>query len=436
MNLTESASQSKPPNATSDTLEKTIIGLCINYPQAFEEAYFILRADDFQVETNRKAYSVLLSMRESRQAIDVASVIDLFAQQGIDFSYSADCSMLAADTVFSSVAWTQKFNALASLSDRLYGVGQLKEVIKQAGNGTIVDGSQMALRLKSVADDLSNRHVIQSSGYIGDTLQEDINSLARNSKNGIKFGLSDIDNRIGGMTPGQIITIGARPATGKSAIILKPFIDLAENGGIGCIFSLEMTRAEYLQRFIAHIANVSTNKVSGRETPDGEDCRAIVEAMSVLKSWKISVIDKPNMKLSDIERTMAQAKAKGQPIRLVAIDHFGLIVPDGTRPKARHEEYTHISNRLKQMAKQYECSILLLAQLNREVGEFEKPTQRCLRDTGSIEQDSDVIIFLYRDKNDDGLIHANIDKARQGGIGEFDLKFYKQNMRFFGLYPT
>ena len=378
-----------------DILEKAIIAGCIYTPAFLEEAMPVLGSDDFQEPQNKVAWEVLTNMRSKGEVIDVASVIDPFQQSGLPPDFSTSLGAVWTDTFDTPYARTQKINQLTSLSDRIYGCKKLNDIVLQSKTGNVADGVQLACKLKELADDLCERHTIVSSGYVGDTLSADIDDLAKNNKGSIQFGLADIDRYLGGMNPGQYIIIAARPATGKSALVIQPFIDLARHGGISCLVSLEMTRRECMQRFVANIAGVSTHKIDCRETPDDRECRSIVAAIAEIKQWKMSVVDKPGMKISDIEKLLAQAKAQGKPIRLIAIDHFGLIVPDNTS-KGRYDQYTPISNRIKQLAKAYECTFLVLAQLNR-IDDFQKPTKVNLRDTGSLEQDADKIIFLYRD---------------------------------------
>jgi replicative DNA helicase len=171
------------------------------------------------------------------------------------------------------------------------------------------------------------------------------------------------------------------------------------------------------------------NRINGTDSPTSEECRAIADALAAMNTWKLYVIDEGCSTLSDIERMLARAKLSGDPIRLLCIDHFGLIQPD-KRGKSRYEEYTEISNRVKVIAKKYKVTILCLCQMNRVKDSFSRPSMEDLRDTGSLEQDADKILFLNRVKDSPDLTEITLAKNRQGALAECRMRFIGSLMRF------
>lgn len=418
-----------------DILEKSIIGCSINNPVMLEEAVLTLTSDDFLEPKNKTAWNVLISMRNGNEPIDCASVLMPLQQSGIDSAYINEVNTLWQDSIDSAHSRTLRIEQLVSFSDRYYASQKLNGIMDRARKGEIKDGSAMACELKDLAEEVSRRHQVATSGYVGDTLSDDINSLAQTAGQTIHFGIPDIDRHLGGLGKGHYIILSARTGVGKTAMMIQTVVANCKRHETVCIATLEMPRQEMVHRLMANVSNVAMKKINHEEMPEEKEFKAIVDAMVEIKSWKLMIVDKPNMKLSDIEKVLAQAKAQGKPIRLMVVDHFGLITPD-KNSKSRYEDYTLISNKIKQLAKQYECTFLVLAQINRNIDKYTKPTPNDLRDTGSLEQDADKIIFLHSQENDETIVHVNIAKNRQGKEGETDLNFYGSTMRFYGRYQN
>ena len=265
-----------------------------------------------------------------------------------------------------------------------------------------------------------------------DFLQDSVNQILHRIENqgiqGIQTGFTDFDNMLGGLNPGNLIVIAARPAMGKTALALNIAIK-ASHAGSRCLFmSLEMTKSEVFDRYTSIKAGINHTHLRNGNLND-EDLDKLNAMCSNLKKLAspILVDDTAGQSINEIKSKVRAAHRK-QSLDLVVIDYLGLIKDRSARSK--NEEMGNITAALKALAKDINCPVVLLCQLNRdcERRDDKRPLIADLRDSGSIEQDADSVTFIYRDEVYEqhsaraGITELIVRKNRHGRTGTAFLK--------------
>jgi replicative DNA helicase len=254
---------------------------------------------------------------------------------------------------------------------------------------------------------------------------------------GIPSGYSALDYYTNGFQNSELIVIGARPSKGKTALALSMAANMAGkyNKRVG-FFSLETDGMALMQRLLAGEAHVNSHRIQSGFLNDPEFNRLGVAGDTVFK-YPMFICDTPNMRLIDLRTEARKLRAK-EKIEIIFIDYIGLITSD-SKEQQRHEQVAEISRSLKQLARELKIPVIVLAQVKREVKE-DKPSLSDLRESGSIEQDADLVLFLHdskkKDENaeQDALAGKEVDiiiaKNRNGPIGEIKLMFIPAYTRF------
>ena len=250
-------------------------------------------------------------------------------------------------------------------------------------------------------------------------------------------GIADLDWRLnGGLRPGQLALLAARPGVGKSGLAMSIAYELGVRRArsVGVV-SLEMSRDELLQRLVAMHTGVDTRRVEGlvkRGDP------AMVDALAALSTAPIAIEDSAMLSVMDV-RSKARRLAAVRPLDLLIVDYLQLLIGDSSA-QSRVDEVSRISRQLKLLARELGCPILALSQLSRAVEQRQSkvPQLSDLRDSGSLEQDADIVLFIYREESGDtaggaGGTELHLAKQRNGPLGVIPVRFDAQTTRFVSL---
>lgn len=317
-----------------------------------------------------------------------------------------------------------------NLVDRERSADGLRYVAQQAIDGNLKNSQEIAAKTNELSLKIYALHPPLSTVYAGEEAQNDIREMEVLNKDGVKFGIPSIDTKLGPLNKGQFVVIAARPGTGKSSLYLYPLREHCRLGKHVCISTMEMTRAEVNLRIVANIANVMMDKIQGKIASTPTDGLRIVDALEEIKKWKMTTFEQGMNTTASIDSFLTRCAAEKNPVELLILDHFGYLMPNSGKVYNRYTDYTTISNELKRLAKKHKCLILCLAQLNR-ISDCVKPSMENLRDTGSLEQDADKIIVMWRDEAGEREINLAVIKNRQGERLETRLKFYASSMQFY-----
>lgn len=257
---------------------------------------------------------------------------------------------------------------------------------------------------------------------------------------GIKSGFNDLDKMTSGFQKSDLIIVAARPSVGKTAFALN----IAQNVGIRtdetvAIFSLEMGATQLVQRMLCAEANVDAGRMRTGYL-ESDDWNKLTMAISMLSNSNIYIDDSSSLTVADIQAKCRRLKAEQGNLGMILIDYLQLIQGRG-KGENRQQEVSEISRTLKQLARELDVPIIALSQLSRGVEQRQdkRPMMSDLRESGSIEQDADIVAFLYRDDYYDkesekkNIIEIIIAKQRNGPVGTVELAFLKNFNKFVGL---
>jgi replicative DNA helicase len=256
----------------------------------------------------------------------------------------------------------------------------------------------------------------------------------KGSLRGITTGINGLDKLISGLQPGHLITIGARPAMGKTAFALNMAMDVALRSPVA-FFSLEMTSSQLLERIACASAAIDMQKMLAGELTESQ-VEAMRQKVAELRSVPLYIDDRPQIKIGELKGRARRLKER-HGIGLICIDYLQLILCGPAKEQTREQSIGEITRELKGLARELNVPVLALSQLSRKVEErvSHKPMLSDLRESGSVEQESDSVILLYRPEYYDqydkpGMTYAIVAKNRHGPIGDVEMKFFKEYQRF------
>ena len=389
-----------------------------------------LQEKDFVTGVDRDCWLRILALESQGQRYDLYNVcnpeyadsLQLDSTTGWDY----DAIYIGCDVMF----FEDRVIDYINLVDRERSAAGLQYIAKKTLDGELKNSQEIAGAVNDLALKIYKLHPATTTRYAGEFFMEDLKELTENSKDGVNFGISSIDNGMGKMCKGQFVILAARPGTGKSSLFLYPLYEHCKLGKHVVLNTMEMTRAEMLLRVVANRSNVMMDKIQGKIASTVTDGIRISEAIEETRKWKLTVVEQGLNTPATIDNYLTRCAAEKNPVELLILDHFGYLMPNNGKVYNRYNTYTEISNELKRLAKKHKCLILCLAQLNR-ISDCVKPSMENLRDTGSLEQDADKIIVMWKDENNEKSINVAVIKNRQGQQFETRLKFYASSMQFY-----
>ena len=260
-------------------------------------------------------------------------------------------------------------------------------------------------------------------------------SMENGSLTGVPTGFRDLDNKLGGLQKSDLIIVAARPGMGKTAFALNVAMNAAEKGGAHVlVFSMEMSKEQLGQRLISMRANVDMEDIS-KGNVQGDRWHEIIMASETIGQCDINIDDTPNPSVYEIRNKCRRMKAD-RGLDLIVVDYLQLMIGKADNVV---QEVSQLTRSFKLLAREMNCPVLLLSQLSRLPDQRvnnHRPVLSDLRDSGSIEQDADVVLFLYRDdyynkeSEKPGVCEVNVAKHRNGPPGEVDLTWVARYTKF------
>ena len=428
----------------SSQAEQAVIGSMLIDPRCIAEVVKKLRADEFYVRANRDVYETVLAMFSYGQTVDPVTVIDQMKVRGV---YDENVPAYLAEIMRITPTSANVMEYVTIIKDRalLRSVSTVADEINAMvyeGSGAAEDVLEAAeAKLHAVRENRGSgglkeiRHVMQN---VFDAMSEAAASGSRIP--GLSTGLPDLDDLILGLNKSELVIIAARPGMGKTSIALNIALNVAmtQHKKVA-IFSLEMSREQLVTRLLSRAALVpSQNLFTGRLTD--QQWRDVAAAANTLSACDILIDDNSTL-------TVADMNAQCRTIRgldLVVIDYLQLMSSAGGRGfsnESRTQAVSDISRMMKVMAKQLGVPVICLSQLNRaaEARQDKRPLLSDLRESGSIEQDADVVIGLYREGYNNrecenpNLAEAIVLKNRKGQTGTVHLTWVPEYTSFYSV---
>ncbi len=428
---------------TSIEAEEAILGGILIDPEAIARISEQLHPDFFAITAHQIMYRAALNLHHKNKPIDLMVMTDWLSDHN-QLETIGGLTKLAqlVDRTVSAV----NIDEYAKLVEQKY---QRRRLI-EAGNNITQLGYETATPLETVLDlaeqaifNITQARVQQDLVPIGETLNETFHQLEQLSEGltapGIPCGFHDLDAMTGGFQRSDLIIVAARPGLGKTSLCTNIAHHISVQKKPVAFFSLEMSKEQLVQRILSGEAKIESNRIrSGRigEVEWGRISRAIGE----LSELPLFIDDTPSITVNEIrsKARRLQSEQNGE-LGMIVIDYLQLM--EGSFPNNRVQEVSQISRSLKGLARELNVPIIALSQLNRgvEARQDKRPLMSDLRESGSLEQDSDLVIMLYRDEYynpdtpDRGIAEVIITKHRHGPTGTIKLAFDAQYTAFRNL---
>lgn len=430
---------------SSAETEQAVIGSILMDKDEMMNVADILVPDDFYQSEYRMIYQAMVQINSEGRPVDLVTVHEQLKSMNVPPEVSSLDFMIE---VVNSVATSANAKHYAKIVKEK---SLLRKVIKV--NETIMEecyaGHESA---DAILEETEKQlfKLLQSRGAeditpIKDVVMEAINRIEAASKQsgsvtGVPTGFTDLDYRTAGLQPSDMILIAARPSMGKTAFALNLAAHAACKKHITtAIFSLEMSKVQLVNRFLSMESSVSAQNLRTGNLSETE-WEKLVEGASIIGNSGLVIDDTPGISISDLRSKCRKIKLEHDDLGLIIIDYIQLMTSN-TRSESRQQEVSEISRSLKALARELNVPVVALSQLSRAVEQRpdHRPMLSDLRESGAIEQDADVVMFLYRDeyykKDTDkpGVAEIIIAKQRNGPVGTVELAWIGDRQRFANL---
>lgn len=426
--------------------EKTILGAALLDAQAYNEAAESLEAGDFALDSHQRIFARMGELIDSDQAVDIVTLAEELKRRK-ELENVGGVAYLAALTE----GLPRRF-AIAEYVRIVKSKAQMRRLINlctlaitraadqsESPTGIIEDIEGDLLEIAGEANVGKPQRIADSVLAAGglDAYLREVTEPER--KSGLPTGYIDFDRMTGGLQKGELIILAARPSAGKSAFAINVAENVAMMGDtVTALFSLEMSRASLERRLLASRSRVDVRRAMTGEFVSATEREKMVRALSELVEGRLFIDDSPLVSITQMRAKCRRLKQRQGRLDLVICDYLQLMV-GAQKAQNREGEIASISRGLKAMAKELDCPVMALSQLNRNVEHRNdrRPILADIRESGAVEQDADVVAFIHRDEmyqpdNDDvkGLADLIIGKQRQGPIGIIKLVYIAPFTRF------
>jgi replicative DNA helicase len=427
--------------------EESVIGAAMLSSDAANEALELLRPEDFYKPVNQLIFEAIVGLFDGNQPIDAITVADALRRTE------------KLDRIGGVSYLTSLLERVPTTSNIIYYAGIVDETasrrrLMRAGSDVGTLAMQTDLPIEEVIDRAEAKVFAVAERQVGDGLipvgpmlqqtLEKIEELGTRGADitGLPTGFRDLDKMLTGLQPANLMVVAARPSMGKSALTLNIAQHVAENGNPVAVFTLEMSREEVVTRLLSSMASVDSSRLrTGQLGP--ELWQKVVREASKLYEMPLYVDDSPDLTVTAI-RAKSRRLARHKGLGLVVVDYMQLM-QGPSRSENRQQEIAEISRSLKNLARELHIPVIAVSQLNRalEQRENKRPRLGDLRESGAIEQDADIVLFIYRDeyynpeKTDSlGIAEVNVAKHRAGAVGNVMMTFAAEFTRFRNYTST
>ena len=432
-----------PPH--SDDAEKSILGSIMIEKDALVKVADVLTVEDFYSDQHRIIYETVLELFDKRSPIDLLTVTEaLKDKKQLDKvggeSYLADLTTYVLTTahiaehalIVKNKSTLRKLIASGSIITGLgYEENEEMDMLLEKAEQSLFEVTQAFIRNKfiHVKDILQKRYEVFAEMHDADD---------KSIVQGVSTGFKSLDNILGGLRRGEMIVIAARPSMGKTSLALNLAQNVVKEGEktVG-VFSLEMSKEQLVDRMFASLLGINSWKLGKGELED-KDFARLGEAMDELSAAQFFIDDSAASAVTELKSKARRLQIE-HGLDLIIVDYLQLM--SGKNPQNRVQEISDISRGLKALARELRVPVIALSQLSRAVenrpGKI--PQLSDLRESGAIEQDADVVMMMYRedyyeeDSDRPGMTDLYIRKHRNGPTGRVELRFAKEQMRFYDV---
>ncbi len=425
--------------------EKSVLGAVLIDPSAINIVAEFLKPEHFYFSQNQIVYSSVITLFEKQQPVDLVTLADQLKSEGVLTKIGGKMYLSELINTVPSSAYVEHYGKiivghyvkrrLIQLSSRM-----VERAFDEQGDARkLLDEAEVEIFA------LAQSHLHQDFIQLKDILAESFERLEEFMKlgshlRGVPSGFKALDDKLAGMQDSNLLILAARPGIGKTTLALNIALHVSANLKIPVgFFSLEMSKEELVDRLLVGQADIDAWRLkTGRLSDD--DYKRLTEAMGDLSEAPIYIDDTPGASVLEM-RTKARKLKVEKNIKLVIVDYLQL-ADSGRRFDNRVQEVSFVSQSLKNLARELKVPVLAISQLSRAVEQrgTRKPQLTDLRESGAIEQDADVVMFIYHEDESEDLLDQSkrlvklyIAKHRNGSTGEIDLMFRGDRVKFYGV---
>ncbi len=428
----------------STEAEQAVLGSMFIDESCIPEVVTALKPEEFYLRQNREIYETIYRMVELSASIDLVTVLDQMRQNGTFKENITDRYVLQLMEITPTAANVKEYISIVkdkALLRRVAEVAGEMTGMVQTGEGT---GAQVLEAAEQKIYGIRQGRATRGLEHISAAIQNVYDRLGELASSGseipgLSTGLSDLDRRMTGLNPSDLVILAARPGMGKTSMALNMALHAGKTSGKAVvIFSLEMSKEQLAMRLISSECFVDNKKLLTGQGLDMEDWKRIGAAANALSRTNILLDDNPTLTVADMNAACRRVENLG----LVVVDYLQLMSSAGGKQYAgenRQQAVSDISRAMKVMAKELRVPVLCLSQLSRsneKEGKVRLPRLSDLRESGAIEQDADIVMFIHRedyyDENTENKNIANclIAKNRHGETGVVDLQWLPEFTTF------
>ena len=426
--------------------ERGVLGAILLDPKLCDDVATIIRPDDFYLDKHRRIYRCLLDMTAASSSVDLTLLVEQLraTNQLEEIGGEAYLAELMQSVQITAHA-THYANIVAQNATRRNLIDACEEILNDAYAPEIQARELIANAEEKIfaVNDARSANALQSMQDLMTDVFHLIDLRADGKTDGVSTGFYDLDAIIGGLHPSELVIIAARPSMGKTAFAtnIADFVAVERHIPV-LFFSLEMAKTELALRMLCSRGHIPSERLRSNLSP--QNMEKFNRAASALSSAPLYIDDSPSRTVAEIG-AIARRLKRQQGLGLVIIDYLGLIEPDNSLDP-RQEQVAKIARRLKALARELRVPVVCLSQLNRmtEMSKDNRPRLSHLRESGAIEQDADVVMFVHREeyyhtredaeeKNLRGLAEIIVAKQRNGPIGDVKLVWKSQFTLFTNI---
>jgi replicative DNA helicase len=425
--------------------EESVLGAMMLSPGAIGAVSEVLSAGDFYRQSHGTVYKAGLALYAKGEPVDAITLADELEERGELEDIGGRIRIHEIANLVPDAGRAGYYARIVHEMATLRGLIRVGQEITRLGIDREGEAVELVDRAEQALFDLSQSRVASEFTHIEELLKESFERITQLFESGVDVtgvpsGFRDLDHLTSGFQPGNLIVIAARPSMGKSGLALCMGANLAVRHQIPvALFTLEMSKSEVAQRFMCSEAKVESQRLrTGKLGP--EDWPRLTSACDKLAKAPIYVDDTGSITMMEIRSKARRLKSREPGLGLIIVDYLQLMT-SGASAENRVQEVSQISRNLKVLARDLNVPILALSQLSRAVEQRhdKRPILSDLRESGSIEQDADLVMFVYRDEyyepetDQQGLAEIILSKHRNGPTGVEKLSFLKRYAKFADL---
>ena len=431
-----------PPH--DEEAEQAVLGAILIDKDAIISVSQLIDADHFYDERHKEIYDAMNSLYEERKPIDLLTLTDYLKKKKKYDKVGGSAYLSSLTNVVPTAANSEYYAGIIREKYVRRSLIQISSVITEDAFTEDREANEILSVSEQQIFKISQEHVKQGFIHIKETLAESFDRLEELQKTGaglrgVETGFTDLDNLLSGLQASNLIILAARPGQGKTAFV----INIAQHVGITNklpvgVFSLEMSKEELVDRMLVSQSDIDAWKLKTGRLGE-EDFDKLSVAMGQLAEAPIFIDDTPGLSIPEM-RTKARRLQSEHNLKLLIVDYLQLANP-GRKFENRVNEVSYISQSLKNMARELKIPVIGVSQLSRAVEQRGggKPQLADLRESGAIEQDADVVMFLYSGDEEftfQRIVNVLIAKHRNGPVGEKELLFRGDRIRFYNVEHT